>query len=459
MITYTKEPQNYTRLYDTNRNMYIIDSSNAHLTNFRFYIDVYVEGSKVATVRKRPLTDGTCYFNPSEIISNYITYNLEVNISGITAADESDIHFYLNTSEEYGTTPLVYTGSTVQSTELVGYNGLAEYIAYDLYGGNNQWVINSGSTGRYLTDALFFRVAPTDYGNLYFITDFQPECVRYKIYHYDTYNDYLDNSSNMDTMDAYLKNPSSFYKGTNPSQSAPYIEPSHLPPGHNPPYIPPTPQFDDNINYYYTGFTITYTGNNHMWYIPSGPKELEAMGMFDEIIQVSGGTWISYEIDITSDLTSGATVYNIQPMIYYRVNKCGKYQPIQLFWMNPHGGFDTYTFNKKNYMTYKVEKTYWNKRFSDDYVLGERGVTTFNTDSIKNIILNTDYLNDVESQLLVQLVQSPEVYAVFEYNDEIYKIPYIVVTNNIEYKQIKNEKMVQQEIVIQPAWSRVSQKS
>lgn len=187
-LSYTTQPEDYTRTFDSNRNQFVISSTNASQPNFRFYIEVYISNSgytysKAATIRKRPLANGTCYFNPSEIISNYITSDFEVSALTISGATNSNRYFKLKTYEEYGT-PGVIVGSGLESAIKVIYNGLQQYIPYDIMDynyGNQQWVMRQGSitgstgaytggTGSYLTDAINFNVDTDEYNFLYFLT-------------------------------------------------------------------------------------------------------------------------------------------------------------------------------------------------------------------------------------------------------------------------------------------------
>lgn len=462
-ITIITQPSSFGRIYDTNRLMYKFSSNNSNQPNFRFYIDVmYQTNTKIGTVRKRPLSDGTCFFNPAELWSNYLSYDLEIGIDELKEALNSNNKFYIIITEEYGEPPEVISETEISSTSIMLYNGIQEYIPYDIedYGGGNlQFVMNSGSTGYYLTDSTNFQVDVNDYSNLYFIapTASRPTHCRVKVYYWGNPSDLVDVIDGGGiAIRSYTDNPEIIYKNVNLRTSAP-----------NPVFAedpgdivarPPIPRFKDMILSYYTGFTLDYTTSwNQMYYIPTGPKELQSMGMFNGVI--SGSTWASYEIDLTNGILSGSTIWNTYPMTYYRKTKCNKYNPIQLFWLNPHGGFDRYTFYKKNYISYDIERTLWEHRFSDTYVLGERGTTVYKTKSKENIELNTDWLSSSESQILSQLELSPEVYAVYEYKNNVYKIPYIINDTSFDYKEIKNEKMVSMKINITPAFNRVSQTS
>lgn len=471
-ITLITQPSDFGRVFDQNRLMYKMSSTNAGLANFRFYINVYIGDitqdpltyTNIGVVRKRPLPDGSCYFNPAEMWSNYLSYDLEIGIDELKEALNSNGKFSIAVAEEFGEPPSVINESIVQSNVITLYNGLQEYIPYDIEsygGGNNQFVMSSsGVGGFYLTDATNFQVDVNDYSNLYFLSTSsdRPTHARIKVYYWGVPESqgYIGGGSIV--TNNYITNPTQVFKNYNTRTSAPnpiWAEKPAEEPGD-----PPTLNFRPVITSYYTGFTLTYTNtNNQMYYIPSGPKELNDMGIFDYANSSGRGDWVSYQIDLTNGLSAVATTWNYYPMIYLRVGKCDKYNPIQLFWLNPHGGFDRYTFYKKNYISYDVERTLWEHRFSETYQLGERGTTVYKTKSKQNIEMNTDWLSASEAQTLSQLELSPEVYAVYEYKNNVYKIPYIINDTSFDYKEIKNEKMVSMKINITPAWNRVSQTS
>ena len=466
MITIETQPSDFGRVYDTNRLMYKFSSTNYTEANFRFYISVGfgditqnpVTWTSIGIVRKRPLTDGTCFFNPAELWSSYLEQNLELNTTGLVECLNSNSQFTLAVAEEYGSTPVVVGPSVVEGDTFMLYNGLQEYIPYDIEiygGGNEQWVMTGDTVGgKYLTDAIDYKVDVYDYGSLHFIAKSadRPTHMRVKVY-YTNVGVAIGNGGGLE-LASYMDNSSDIEKSRNSSISSPNITTSKD--GGRGQLVPPS--FKQRVSSYYDGIALSYsTTNNQMYQIPTGPKELDALGVFDHA-DVNDG-WLSYQIDLTDGLFPTSIVYNSDPMYYYRKSKCSKYEPVQIFWLNPHGGYDTYTFYKKNYISYDVDRTTWQHRFSDTYTLGERGTTVYKTKAVETITLNTDWLSESESQTLSQMVMSPDVNLVYDYLGEIYKIPYVISTSKLQYKERKNEKMVSYEIEITPAWNRVSQTS
>jgi hypothetical protein len=93
---------------------------------------------------------------------------------------------------------------------------------------------------------------------------------------------------------------------------------------------------------------------------------------------------------------------------------------------------------------------------SGDFSPYESGEKVFNVTSKQEITLRTNSLTQMESQLLVGLVESPLIYMLQTYdyggtNPYPYGVPYIIVTDSIKYEQKKNDKIIFMEVTIRPA--------
>lgn len=212
---------------------------------------------------------------------------------------------------------------------------------------------------------------------------------------------------------------------------------------------PPTGSGTKGVYEIHIPLTYTPTENN-MWYIPTGPAQLSQLGAF----LIAGNKWTKYKIDL---IDSSGYTYNLNPMFYFRKNKCGKYNPYQLFWLNPHGGFDSHIFYMKNRINFNIERILWEHRYSDTYQLGERGTTVYKTIVEQEITLQSDWLTQSESQILNQLTMSPEVYMLYIFNGNPFKIPLVVNDTQTEYADKKLDKMVNMTIKVSPAYKRISQ--
>ena len=172
-------------------------------------------------------------------------------------------------------------------------------------------------------------------------------------------------------------------------------------------------------------------------------------------VVLSGHTedWLYYDIDILS----GNTILNKNPFRVYNTCKSDRFTKWQLAWLNPHGGFDCYTFDRKNEVNYKLEKTTYKQKLSPNPAFStyEAGERVFNNVATEEITLRSNLLTQKESQLLIQMSQSPRVYVntIYHYNGANYPygVPYIISSDAIKYEQKVNDKEIVMEIKIRPA--------
>jgi len=429
-------PTDYARLYDTNRVYYKLYTSNYTLPDFRYYINLYVSEwvgtgytfNSVATVRKRPLADGTCIFYPAEILQNYIEGNIDISSTGLTSSPDSTIVFRIGVSEQYTTNRATIRSAETLSQSTIGYNGVQEYLPYDTIGGNNLWVMNTGTTlqgtGYYLTDMMYAFVDSTEHKWLYFLkpTGATPTAAIYSIYYGEQP---ITPSGDL----------------TNYSQSAPGSLSSNI--GKTP---------FDYEDLYWTGdveqkvLTFDFNHPTYQWSIPAGPSQLTELGYFN-----TGKTWSKYRIDIVS----GAYKHNLFSTVFYRKNKCySKFRRYELVWRNPHGGYDTHLFYLKNNLKYTIERMLFEKRLSPNYNIGDRGTTQYSTKVKETITLNSDWITQNEYQLLTQLIMSPEVYMFYNYLSSSYIVPMVIVDTDIDYKYVDQDKLVGMTIQLTPSFTK-----
>jgi hypothetical protein len=172
------------------------------------------------------------------------------------------------------------------------------------------------------------------------------------------------------------------------------------------------------------------------------------------------GTGLAY---VSKSCDAGENVMSKKPFYVYRREKCDKYSRWQMFWLNPNGGFDRFTFTMKMDVNYKVNRTAYKQRYAagtatefDTYFSGEN---IFNTKIDEEVTLRSDSVTQSESQLLIQMFQSPKIFLQREYFYEptdptavyAYGVPYIITSTEMKYEQKINSKMIYYEIKVKPA--------
>ena len=468
-ISLISKPTTWARVWDTNRMTYTFSANTYTQPNFQFQFNLIAwnwDGTQInlGNYNVYPSSGGTAEFNPSAIYKNYISYDYNASRTSLTEALNGARKFSLTCYEFYGTPPVrilgtQWAGEVGSGVPLNVYNGCQQNIPYDYIplniSGNYKWVMSTGTTkGQFLTDQTEFRLSNTDLSFLYFNAQQpqRPTRIRYTLY----YNCYGSGEWNTENLTGWLGMPELL---TDPiqdqtlTQAKPYFDVDTQQAVEPDPGAPWTGVC--SAIYYDTNISYT-TFNSLQYYFPMGPYQLFKYSIFP-----SGYTnsWIYYKVDIMS----GNTVLNTNPFLVYNTCKYDKYGKWQLTWLNPHGGFDTYTFDKKSDINYKLNKTTYKQKLPSNpafstYDASER---VFDNQSTQEITLRTALLTQKEAQMLIQLVQSPRVYVntIFKYSgaEYPYGVPYIIVSDSMKYENKKNDKEVYMEIKIRPANDAVLQ--
>jgi len=472
-----------------------------------------------------PVSGGTCEFNPAQIYKNFTTFDFNASTTTLEEATNMAKQFQLSVNDFFGTPPKIDgNGNFVETVKPVFYNGCQQNIPYDYMAlnaplANLQWVISGGTTGgTFLTDADKYYLDNDDLAFLYFLcpTTSRPTKIRYSIYYTETTAVQEQEIEPISAL-APVRNQAMANIGTNQINTGPpitIIQP-HLVPLTR---LTLTTRWDTNVSYAHN-YSVAH-------YFPMGPKNLIDNAILSGITDTwvyyrvdlcdnvsyndycysnttaapklmpvgsmiyeaqnegvfalisSGGTVLDGDVThpgtgpwshrsgpiYYSKTASGTRVLNTKPFFVYKKPKCDKYTKWQLFWLNPHGGFDNYTFDKIKDIDYNIERTTYKQRLpTDSYSTYDAGEKIFDIKVEEIITLRTGLLTQLESQLIMQLVQSPVVYGIttYYYNDAHYPygVPYIVVTDAIRYGQKNNTKEVMYEIQIRPANQKILQRN
>ena len=140
-------------------------------------------------------------------------------------------------------------------------------------------------------------------------------------------------------------------------------------------------------------------------------------------------------------------------------NPCGGYEAIRLTWLNPHGTWDYYTFNKKSIKSLQTNRTNytqqsgtWNEKAYriNGYKGGKKN---FRVNTKQLITVNSDFLLESEAIWFEDLINSTEVYILNGYNTTYldarsgitnkYVEPVAVTTSSYTRKTKANDKLIQ----------------
>ena len=132
------------------------------------------------------------------------------------------------------------------------------------------------------------------------------------------------------------------------------------------------------------------------------------------------------------------------------------YKPIRLTWLNQWGTWDYYTFNMKSIKSISTQgSTYqqlggtWNSNIYQPNSF-KGGKKSFRVNATEKVIMNTDFVNETESEWFEELINSTEIYILegFQTDNALsslnnYVTPVRLTTSNYTRKTLANDKLMQ----------------
>ena len=140
------------------------------------------------------------------------------------------------------------------------------------------------------------------------------------------------------------------------------------------------------------------------------------------------------------------------------------YDPIRLTWLNQWGTWDYYTFTMKSSKmistkgsTYQQLAGSWNESaYRIDSFKG--GKKSFRVNATEKITMNTDFVNESESEWFEELINSPEVYILKGHQSETpylvlnqYVTPVRLTTSSYTKKTVANDRLMQYTFEVEKA--------
>ena len=165
---------------------------------------------------------------------------------------------------------------------------------------------------------------------------------------------------------------------------------------------------------------------------------------------IEGGYYTVQGFNVSDDAISALYTINVN------CPNLKNYAPIRLTWLNQWGAWDYYTFTLKSSRTISTQgSTYnqlegtWNEAaFRLNGFKG--GKRSFRVNATEKVTMNTDYVNESESEWFEDLINSPEVYMLEGYQTDTalsllntYVTPVRLTTSSYTRKTIANDKLMQ----------------
>ena len=174
------------------------------------------------------------------------------------------------------------------------------------------------------------------------------------------------------------------------------------------------------------------------------------LALVSPVDQMSGGSIDVQAFDDSSNRISKQYTININ------CPNLKGYESIRLCWLNQWGAWDYYTFTQKSVRsistkgsTYEQLAGTWNEAAYrvDSYKGGKKA---FRVNATEKITMNTDFVSESENEMFEELINSPEVYILDSYQDDVnysalnqYVKPVRLTTSSFTKKTVANDKLIQ----------------
>ncbi len=391
MLTILQSPQNISPGY--NDHIFLVESTNYASADFKFIAEIKDDGTTIAKL-KVPVLPGTDkgVFNVQRIIESYMSYDFDLeNDLSYFNPDNSVFKYEVEFGDEYSGTE--YTNQT--SVERTGFHGGMTRRDFTTYA-SGDWVAHSGGTSKFLTNQRTRNIRQ-QWDWLYFIE--APQGISW-FPSYATYKSYSASGTLLKTV------------------------------------------------------TVTYaTGATNNTYfvgkVPSGRNTSEIGSVLSGTLPVIHASAAYYTIAIYDN-------NDVRITEEYRVDlidDCSRYDEITVWYLNPMGGFDSFMFNmvsRKSIGTQKKQMRRQQYELVGDtytYNVNKHGLTNYDTRVTESMLLNSDWINDQESNAIGELIASPTVFV--QLDGETDYIPVIVNTPSWEEKNENTDGLFNCTIEIQ----------
>ena len=171
---------------------------------------------------------------------------------------------------------------------------------------------------------------------------------------------------------------------------------------------------------------------------------------------IQGGYYTVQGFNVSDDPISALYTINVN------CPNLRNYEPIRLAWLNQWGAWDYYTFTQKSTRTISTKgSTYtqlegtWNE--SSFKLNGFKGgKRSFRVNATEKIKMNTDFVNESESEWFEDLINSPEVYMLEGFQTDTafsmlntYVTPVRLTTSSYTKKTIANDRLIQYDFEVE----------
>ena len=364
--------------------MFVVSSNNTAQPNFRFVFDIYRGATLISRVKlpKRP-SSTNCIFDAARIFQGYLSKDLGTpaeaaqQYAGISGGGSPAITQYqIKFGEEYSGT-----------------------VHADLIRTNNKYTFHGGVLKRDFPDydfEDFILKKSTANGN--FLDNAPPT---------------LKIESNQNAWKYAIVNPSGAASAVGKMQ----------------------------FKKYNTGNGLLGTLNLNAGYAQSYGLFRFATGTTN--LNIASTNWIDSSVAKYTFQILDSDDMAVSDLITYQIQDNCRFPAMRLHFLNRLGGIDAFNFTLKNFSNETIERQFFKRRYGTttstawSYDKSERGQEQFDTKIKNGFRLNSDWLTDLESAWLAELIESPQVWS--EEGGELFGVTLNI--NSYEKKTKRNEQL------------------
>ena len=411
-ITIQQEPISFTPAY--NENIFVISSTNNGEANFKYVIDVIVNGQTNRLKLFPHPSYGTAYVDVGRIVENYISSDIDTATYGFQRCENSYEEYEVQFGEQYGNPVTVYPNLT--STSKYVWNANIDFLQFQNYDGNG-YLFEFAENNPYLTNQpINVQIRDDDNAWVYGVTPSSGAINTATIVTYD--------SSDVAIQTVRVQNP----------------------------------------------YTDSDVFESKMMRFGSGTKNLNLIP--------SSGITLGAQPIITSSVAyyevyfaANAPIIDPIPQTYTVENACTENDLYRFHFLNQRGGFDSFTFYRAAKKRSGIRRQTYKKKVGGltsanvyGYDVDARSTIAYNTEINDSISVNSDWIDEATNDWLEELISSPEVYL-----EETYFSPALdanttgLVSVNItnpsyDFKQELTDKLFNLTINYTPSYNRLRQR-
>jgi hypothetical protein len=480
-ITINKQPQDLMPVY--NQMVIAVTGSYQTFSNHQFVIDLKCNNVDVSRLKVPANPEGYGVFDIHKHIENRISYDFDPNLVGLYVATQSFATYSVSFGEQFrfnwgfvdnyfvggavgfigpsgGARPLFATGSEISVAQITpfsfsSYEGDAIITSIQFITASNAWVVgtNKGFEGN--SPAQGGTMSLSNFG-LTTVNSTQSIAEKYAwngVFNYlDFINydqtDYIPNTS---TFSEWLTNvPMNWemdimdrmwllaYKTGNGQQRTLVV------------------QSDNGVFTYASPYSLSVSGIDRYRLVGAG------VGPWNLITSTAGWVAASGAFPIIDTDTATYSVFyrnsggaqDTKTLVFKIGDRCSKYEKIQLNFMDKKGSFVPFTFNLVNRQNKSISRVDYQQIYGNyapaaqawNYNPWDRGKKNLDTVVSEVYTITSDWINQNQSNYLMELFESPEVYWI---NEDGITVAVNITTNQVERKQVINDQLINYQLTFE----------